>query len=146
MTTIKKSIVIDAPLEQVDALLIDTQRLPEWYAGVTAVAPSPGYPVEVNSTCKITYKAAGVAMETNFTTIECVLKSTLTFQMQGMITGTNRWDISEEGSGTKVAVTIDYEMAGGGLGKIADKLIVERMNDKNAAASLENLKAMAEGQ
>ena len=34
--------------------------------------------------------------------------------------------------------------AGGGLGKIADKLIVERMNDKNAAASLENLKAMLE--
>ena len=61
-----------------------------------------------------------------------------------MITGTNRWDMAQEGNGTKVTLTIDYEMAGGGLGKIADKLIVERMNDKNAATSLENLKAIVE--
>ena len=145
MTTIQKSIVVDAPLEQVDAFLIDTQRLPEWYAGIVAVDPSPGYPVEVNSTCKITYKTGGVTLESKFTTIECTLQSHLTFQMEGMITGTNRWSISEEGNSTKVEVTIDYELAGGGLGKIADKLIVERMNDKNAATSLENLKSMVEG-
>jgi len=146
MTTIEKSIVIDAPLEQVDAFLIDTQRLPEWYPGVAAVDPSPGYPVEVNSTCKITYKAGGMTMQSNFTTIECILKSTLTLQMDGMITGTNRWSISEEGDGTKVAIKIDYELAGGGLGKIADKLIVERMNDKYATTSLENLKSIIESQ
>lgn len=144
MTTIKKSILINAPVEQVEALLNDPQRLPEWYPGVTTVAPSPGYPVEVGSTCKITYKAGGMTMESKFTTTESVPQSKRAFQMEGMITGTNRWDLSPEGSGTNVTVTIDYEMAGGGLGKIADKLIVERMNDKNAATSLENLKSMVE--
>jgi carbon monoxide dehydrogenase subunit G len=64
--------------------------------------------------------------------------------MAGMITGTNQWETVQEGSGTRVTVTINYEMAGGGLGKIADKLIVERMNDKNTATSLENLKAIVE--
>lgn len=63
-----------------------------------------------------------------------------------MVSGTNRWDLAQEGAGTKVTLTIDYEMAGGGLGKIADKLVVERMNDKNAAASLENLKSAVESQ
>ena len=94
MTTIKKSILIEAPLEQVEALLNDPQRLPEWYPGVTTVDPSPGYPVEVASTCKITYKAGGVTMESTFTTIESVPQSTRTFQMDGMITGTNQWDLA----------------------------------------------------
>lgn len=146
MTTIKKSILINAPVEQVEALLNDPQRLPEWYPGVTAVDPSPGYPVEVGSTCQITYRASGMTMESKFSTIESLPQSKRTFQMEGMITGTNRWDLTQEGAVTKVTVTIDYEMAGGGLGKIADKLVVERMNDKNAAASLENLKSMVESQ
>lgn len=144
MTTIKKSILINAPLEQLEAVLTDTRRLPEWYPGVSAVDPSPGYPVEVGSTCKITYKAGGVTMDSKFTTIECIPQAKLIFQMDGMITGTNQWETSQEGSGTRVTVTINYEMAGGGLGKIADKLIVERMNDKNAATSLENLKGILE--
>jgi hypothetical protein len=36
-------------------------------------------------------------------------------------------------------------MPGGGLGKIADKLVVERMNTSNLEKSLENLKAYFEG-
>jgi len=145
MTTIKKSIVINASVEQVEAFLNDPQRLPEWYPGVTAIDPSPGYPVEVNSSCNITYKAGGVTMDSKFTTIDNVPLSKRTFKMDGMVIGTNRWDLSQEGSGTKVDLTIDYEMAGGGLGKIVDKLLVERMNEKNAATSLENLKSMVEG-
>jgi carbon monoxide dehydrogenase subunit G len=144
MTTIKKSNLINASIEQLEAVLTDAHRLPEWYPGVTAVDPSPGYPVEVGSNCKITYKAGGVTMDSKFTTIESIPQAKLIFQMDGMITGTNQWETVQEGSGTRVTVTINYEMAGGGLGKIADKLIVERMNEKNAATSLENLKAIVE--
>ena len=142
MTTIKKSIQISAPIDQLEAVFTDPQRLPEWYPGVTAVDPSPGYPAEVGSTCNITYKAGGMTMESKFTTTESIPQTQRIFQTDGMITGTNRWDMSQEEGGIKVTLTIDYEMAGGGLGKIADKLIVERMNDKNAEASLENLKAL----
>jgi hypothetical protein len=35
-------------------------------------------------------------------------------------------------------------MAGGGLGKLVDKLLVERQNQKNGEQSLKNLKAMIE--
>jgi uncharacterized membrane protein len=53
--------------------------------------------------------------------------------------------LTAEGDSTRVDLTFDYEMPGGGLGKIADKLVVERTNDKNAETSLANLKALAEG-
>jgi hypothetical protein len=36
-------------------------------------------------------------------------------------------------------------MPGGALGKIVDKLVVERMNARNLEASLENLKALVGG-
>ena len=50
-----------------------------------------------------------------------------------------------EKEGTRLSVEFDYEMPGGGLGKIAERLVVERMNDKNAETSLKNLKALFEG-
>lgn len=145
MTTIKKSILINAPLEDVEALMDDPERLTEWYAGITAAEAGPGYPAEVGSVNNVTYKAAGITFKTKLTTLEYVPQEHRKFQMEGMISGTNHWQLAAEGEGTRVEVTFDYEMPGGGVGKIADKLVVERTNDKNAATSLANLKALAEG-
>ena len=41
-------------------------------------------------------------------------------------------------------MTIDYRMRGGILGKAIDALLVERMNDRNAARMMENLKMISE--
>jgi uncharacterized membrane protein len=145
MTTINKSILINAPVEDVEALMDDQDRLPEWYAGVTAAEAEPGYPEEIGSSNNITYKAAGITFKTKLTTLEFVPREQRKFKMEGMVTGTNHWQLTAEGDSTRVDLTFDYEMPGGGLGKIADKLVVERTNDKNAETSLANLKALAEG-
>ena len=145
MTTIRKSIQINAPVEQLEAVFTDPHRLPEWYPGVTTVDPSPGYPVEVGSTCNITYKAGGMTMESKFTTMENVPQVKRVFQMEGMITGTNRMTFRPEGEGTRVTMSFEYEMPGGGVGKLVDRLLAERMNAQNLEKSLENLKALAEG-
>ena len=39
---------------------------------------------------------------------------------------------------------IEYQMPGGGVGKIVDRLFVEKMNVKNLEDSLKNLKALVE--
>jgi hypothetical protein len=39
---------------------------------------------------------------------------------------------------------MDYEASGGGLGAIADKLVLERMNSSQLEESLKNLKQLAE--
>ena len=57
MTTIKKSIQVNASVEAVEALLDDPNRLTDWYPGVTKAVASAGYPHEVGSSCNITYKA-----------------------------------------------------------------------------------------
>ena len=144
MTTVTKSILIHAPIEDVEALMDDQSRLPEWYSGVTAVDPEPGYPAVVGSTNELTYKAAGITFNTKFTTLEFEPQAHRKFQMEGMITGTNLWELAAEDEGTRVAVTFDYEMPGGGVGKVVDKLVVERTNEKNAETSLAKLKELIE--
>ena len=144
MTTIKKSIIINGDPEEINALASDNDRLPEWYTGVVEVDYEPGYPQQSGTKAQLTYKAAGVTFKTTLTSLEHVSGKHSLFQMEGMITGTNRWTYTTEEEGTRLTLEFDYEMPGGGLGKIADRLVVERMNDKNAETSLENLKALFE--
>ena len=145
MTKIQKSVLINAPINEVEAILDNPHRLPEWYAGVTAVQPTANFPQEIGSSNKLTYKAGGLTMESTLTTIESVPQQKRIFQMDGMISGTNHWQLQANGRQTQVQFTMDYQMGGGGLGQLANKLIIERMNDKNADESLANLKQLVEG-
>jgi uncharacterized membrane protein len=65
--------------------------------------------------------------------------------MEGMISGIYEAIIKPEETGTRFTLKFDYEMPGGGVGKVVDKLVVERMNTKNLEESLENIKALVEG-
>jgi hypothetical protein len=93
----------------------------------------------------MTYKSGGVKFDINQTVLERIEGQSSKFQMEGMITGTNQWVYQPEGEGTLVKATFEYEMPGGVLGKLADKMVVERMNVENLEKSLENLKKLAEG-
>lgn len=140
MTLINKSVTINAPVSQVQAFMDNSEITPEWYEGMESLTPSPGYPTKVGSTAVIEIKAGGMTMESNLEVTESEPEKLRVFAMDGMIVGTNRWTIRPDGDVTHIDLTIDYEMKGGGIGKIMDKLFVERINDKNAEASLANLK------
>ncbi|NIR26604.1 MAG: hypothetical protein GWN04_00440 [Gammaproteobacteria bacterium] len=144
MTTIEKSIVINAPLEKVTAVIDQAERSPEWYAGIDDIEVDPRYP-EVGSTNKMTYKAAGIAFEMTGTVLQHERLKRKS-KLGGMITGTHVYELTPMGETTRVKLTTDYEMPGGGLGKIVDRLVVERTNDKNIEQSLANLKVLVESE
>ncbi len=145
MTIIQKSITVNAPVSQIQSLLDDAHKTTEWYAGMEAIKPEAGYPVEVGSQATITIKAGGMSLDSDLKVTQNEPGKVRQFAMEGMITGTNTWSFREDGNVTHIDLLIDYEMSGGGLGKLMDKLFVERMNDKNAATSLGNLKKLVEG-
>lgn len=144
MAKVERSILIKASPEVLDAITSDGKRLPEWFAGVEKAEPDDTFP-EVGGKMVTTYKSAGATFELTQTVIERVEGQSAKYKMEGMITGTNHWVFAPEGDGIRVTVTFDYEMPGGALGKVADKLIVEKMNTENLEKSLENLKKLAEG-
>ncbi len=48
------------------------------------------------------------------------------------------------GEGTKLTLTIDYDVPGPALGALADKLVIERQNKKELDQALINLKQRLE--
>jgi hypothetical protein len=144
MTTLERSILINAPSEAIDAITMDGNRLPEWYAGVAEAQPDAIYP-QPGGAVDTVYKAAGINFKMKIICEELVQGQKQTLKLEGMITGTNYWTYTPEGEGIRVACKFEYEIPGGGVGKAFDKLIVERMNADNLKKSLTNLKALVEG-
>jgi hypothetical protein len=144
MAKVERSILINASGEAIDEITRDGTRLTEWFAGVEKAEPDDVFP---NPGGKIvnTYKSGGVKFELTQTVLERTEGQSAKYKMEGMIKGTNHWVYTPEGDGILVKATFDYEMPGGVLGKLADKIVVERMNIENLEKSLENLKKLAEG-
>ena len=143
MATMERSLFINAPVDAIEAITLDGQRLPEWYAGIEQAEPDDLYP-EPGGIVDMVYKAAGISFDLQMTSLELVRGQSGTYRMEGMITGTNYWTFTPEGDGTWVTAKFEYEMPGGILGKAADKLVVERVNAQNLQQSLNNLKVLAE--
>jgi uncharacterized membrane protein len=68
------------------------------------------------------------------------------FQMEGVLSGRARWELTPEGEGTRLTTTFDYALPAGVFGKLADALIVKRMNGKSLEEALNNFKARVERQ
>ncbi len=143
MATMSRSIVINAPASTVLAITEDFDRLPEWYAGIEEVRTDGVFP-EVGGKADMVYKAAGVT----FTIQQIVTKyepgKRSEYELKGMISGTYAETMESEGDTTRYILDFDYEIPGGGFGKIVDKLVIERMNASQLEQSLENLKSLAE--
>jgi uncharacterized membrane protein len=136
--------MINATPEAIDAVALDGNRLPEWYAGMQEAKANGVYP-QVGGTVDTVYKAAGISFKVKIISLELDRGKSIKLKMDGMITGTNEWVYSPVAGGTQVMATLDYEMPGGGLGQMVNKLIVEKMNAENLEKSLNNLKAVVEG-
>lgn len=143
-TVLERSVVIHATTEEIDAVTLDGNRFPEWYAGVQQAIPDDKYP-EPGGTVSLVYKAAGAKFNMTMTSLRIVYGQSLLLRMEGMITGKSRWVYTPEGEGTRLTCTFEYDVPGGDVGQAFNKLILERMNAENLEKSLNNLKAVVEG-
>lgn len=143
MAKVERSIVINAPTETIDKIALDASRLPEWYVGITEVKPDSLYP-EVDGRVLLVYKITGVTFRLALTVQELVRGHHISYQMAGMMVGTQEWFYTPESGRTRLTALVEYEIPGGALGEIADKLVIERLNMKNLEQSLENLKTLVE--
>lgn len=143
MTILERSVVIQATPETIDAFTADARRWPEWYPGVEQVEPDGQFP-QVGGQAKVVYKAVGTHFHITFTSVEYDFGHSLAYRLEGMITGLMRYTLAPEGGATRVTGVYDYQVPGGGLGKVFDKLVLERMNADNLEKALANMKAMIE--
>jgi len=65
-------------------------------------------------------------------------------EMSGLMPGKWIWNLEQEGQDVKVNFCIEYTVPGGILGKIADRLFLGRMNQKNLESTTHRLKVYCE--
>ena len=147
MTIIESSVLIDATVDEVTSVAYDARRMTEWYVGMTSAEPDDVYP-EPGGQVDVVYQAVGTTFKLKMTAqiLESRDDGSAFMQdtLEGSLAGVSRWSYVPEGAGTRVTAVFDYEIPGGVLGKVVDKLAVERANSENLEKSLANLKAEVE--
>jgi len=145
MTSVQRTVEINAPPDETMTLLSDASRWPDWYPGMTEMEIAAPFPEE-GGTVAFKVRSAGLSMSITETVLDYQPGKLHHLQMQGMLSGLARWELIPEGDGTRLTTTWDYALPGGVLGRIADALIVKRMNATSLQQGLQNFKALVERQ
>jgi uncharacterized protein YndB with AHSA1/START domain len=145
MAIVQRIVQINASPEATMGLLSDASRWPDWYPGMTKIEITAPFPEEGGKVA-FKVKSAGMSMPITETVLDYQPGKLQVLQMDGMLSGRARWELTPEGGGTRLTTTFDYTLPGGVLGKIADALIVRRLNAKSLEDGLYNFKTLVERQ
>jgi hypothetical protein len=145
MAIVQRNVQVKASPQETMALLSDASRWPEWYPGLTEPNITAPYPEEGGKVA-FKVKSAGLSMPITETVLDYQPGKLQLFQIEGMMSGRARWELTLERDGTRLTTMFDYTLRGGVFGKIADALMVKRMNGKSLEEALHNFKALVERQ
>jgi len=146
MGHVRDTFHIDASPDRVWALSIDPSRYSDWQAGLVEVKDITGPLDHVGSKVTVVFKVMGRRLEG---TVEVTkVEPGKLIEERGSIVGggpaVSTFRIEPVSGGTDMTVELDYELPGGLIGDIADKLFMERAIERQIRHSNENLKALIE--
>jgi carbon monoxide dehydrogenase subunit G len=146
MGRISGSIDIDAPLEVCWAINADASRLTEWNPAILEVRDVSGPLDRVGTTYTGVIKAMGRRFDgrNEVTAVEPMRSVTTAGTGVGGAKARVRAEFARRGEGTRVTVSIDYDLPGGVFGGIAEKLFATRQLEEQLTASNKGFKALAE--
>ena len=146
MTRVERAIEIDSAPEDVFAVLTDLDRLPEWATIVVATRDVSRLPLAAGCTFRQTVRVLGQEIESEWHVLALEAPRLVSYEAQapggGRMAMTQR--VLPSGRGSRVELEVDYELPGGIVGEIVDKVYMERHNEQEAERSLANLKEILE--
>lgn len=142
MANLKDSVQINVSVDKVWPLLTTPAAIRTWLEGIEVRTSTPDYP-NVGSSFEWAYVVAGLSLKGTMTVTDMTPGQSIHYQVSGLISGTQNWDVSQSGNGVRVDVDNDYTLSAGVLGKVADPL-VQQSNAATLKKSLANLKRQAE--
>lgn len=148
MAHIKKNISIQAPLEKVYAVARDPNRWSAWFVGMDEVEKLTGGG-EPGTVAEFGYTMAGIRFPVSVEVIEDHIDSEgarWRGKIIGPLAGEQVWTYTPKDRDTQVVMDMEYTVPGKALGKIANRLVIERTQERSAEQTLENLKALCESE
>lgn len=133
------SVTINASIEKVFDAIADQEKAAQYHP-----AAVNGKPDELGSSAELDYHVVGMKIHTKLTVSEVDKPRKLVQEMSGAMPGKWTWNLEQEGQAVKVNISIDYNVPGGILGKIANQLFLGRMNQRNLERAVHGLKVYCE--
>lgn len=147
MGHIKDSIHIDAPVEKVDKFTDDPNNWPTFMEGMGAPDKITG-DGGVGTVVEFTLLFAGVHLRETSRIVEVRRNPDggghVRYDIVGAMPASQTWDLKPENGGTLISMEMEYTLPGSVLGKVADRLVGEKMSERDIHHSLENLKLLME--
>jgi coenzyme Q-binding protein COQ10 len=148
MHKINHTIKIAKTPEEVYSVARNPSSWATWFTGLSGPDQLTGSG-EKGTVAEFTYTLVGfhfpvtVEVTEDHTNPEgCRWSSTL----KGPLAGSQTYQYQPVEGGTEVKMEMEYTIPGKALGKIANRLIIERMQEKSVHQSLENLKLLCESE
>ena len=143
MAEIHKSTTVAAPVDKVFEIVDDPANFPRYVPNVQEVADVRRSDGRIGDSFRVIYKVLGVTFDEKFTVIDYERPNRVKSSFSGGMTGTFAWTFEPQGEGSKVTIDVNYELAGGPLGKAVDSLMLQRVNEKTIEDTLQNLARVA---
>jgi uncharacterized membrane protein len=142
MTTIRHTVTIERPVEDVWDFVMDIRNDPVWTTNIVGVGRGAGEPVEVGLDFEETYKFLGVELPLTFTITEHEpLRRSAVKVVDGPIPGRGSYDFEPVDGGTRFTATLQTEAHG--FFRLAEP-VFRRMARREFATSVEHLKDILE--
>ncbi|MDP9402585.1 MAG: SRPBCC family protein [Actinomycetota bacterium] len=146
MTEINHSIEIAAPPEAIFPELTDLHRLTRW-STITETHEGPDEQITAGHEFDQSIRVAGVKLQTRWRCTECEPPHRVGYEATSPGGGRlhMRQTVEPTATGSRVQLHVDYDLPGGAIGDLLDKVYVERRNEREVEHSLQNLKDLVEG-
>jgi uncharacterized membrane protein len=146
MGHVHETVNIDAPIDVAWAIGRDASRIPEWNTTVMSVKDVSGSLDTVGASYTAVSKIVGRPLEVGWRVerVEPMRLGEAVATAPGGGSARTRVAYEPDGTGTRVTIDLDYELPGGFLGGVADKLFAERTMARDVRHSSENFKAFVE--
>jgi ribosome-associated toxin RatA of RatAB toxin-antitoxin module len=143
MAEIHKSATIAASVEKVFEIVDDPANFPKYVPNVHDVVDVRRSDGRIGDSFRVIYKVLGVTFDEKFTVTHFQRPNMIKSTFAGGMTGTFAWTFEPQQERSKLTIDVNYELAGGPLGKAVDSLMLQRVNEKTIEDTLKNLDRVA---
>jgi carbon monoxide dehydrogenase subunit G len=143
---VERRIDIAAPPERIYDLLMDPRRLADWVSIHAGLKDAPDGDLREGSELTQCLKLAGRRINVDWTVVEAERPARVVWEGRGPVHSRARviYDLTRDGEGTSFSYLNEYKLPGGPIGRLGGRAF-QRISDREADRSLEQLKRLSEG-
>lgn len=143
MPRLETYITIRAPIEKIFDAIIDPEVISKW-PPIHAISNVKGNPGEKESSADYTYRVPGLKFKQTMAVLEVDKPRRIVWKMSGSFVGKWVQTLESQQEGTRVDTKVDYIVRGGVIGRMADRLFLQRINQRNLEIGSAGLKEVCE--